>query len=108
MKTALPDMCRIINMQKPKKRNKEIPEYERGRERGRREGINEGYEFAMVIILMVLKDKFGTSNEEIRRIAEDIQSYTGMVMSGRIRFDLMKNTLLNEYGISFKWRKDGK
>lgn len=95
-------------MQKPKKRNKEIPEYERGRERGRREGINEGYEFAMVIILMVLKDKFGTSNEEIRRIAEDIQSYTGMVRSGRIRFDLMKNTLLNEYGISFKWRKDGK
>ena len=75
-------------MQKPKKKNKEIPEFERGRERGRREGINEGYEFAMVIILMVLKDKFGTSNEEIRRIAEDIQSYTAMVRSGRVRFDL--------------------
>lgn len=95
-------------MQKPKKKNKEIPEYERGRQRGMREGINDGYEFAMVIILMVLKDKFGTSNEEIRRIAEDIQSYTAMVRSGRIRFDLMKKTLLKEYGISFKWRKDGK
>lgn len=91
-------------MQKPKKKNREIPEYERGRERGRREGINEGYEFAMVIILMVLKDKFGTSNEEIRRIAEDIHSYTAMVRSGRIKFHLMKDTLLKEYGISFKWR----
>lgn len=95
-------------MQKQKKKAKEIPEYERGRARGRREGINEGYEFAMVIVLMVLKDKFGTSNEEIRRIAEDIHSYTSMVRTGRIRFDLMKNTLLKDYGITFKWREDAK
>ena len=95
-------------MQKPKKKNKEIPEFERGRDRGRREGINEGYEFAMVIVLMVLKDKWGTSNEEIRRIAEDIHSYTGMVRSGRIRFDLMKATLLKDYGISFKWKNEAR
>ena len=94
-------------MQKPKKKNLELSEFERGRQRGFREGINEGYEFAIVIILMVLKDKFGTSNEEIRRIAEDIHSYTAMVRSGRIRFDLMKNTLQKEYGITFKWRKYG-
>lgn len=95
-------------MQKPKKKNREVPEYERGRERGRREGINEGYEFAMVIILMVLKDKLGATNEEVRRIAEDITKYTGLVRSGRIRFDLMKKTLFDDYGISFRWKKDAK
>ena len=93
-------------MQKPKKKNRELSEYERGRERGKREGINTGYEFAMVIILMVLKDKFGTTNEELRRLAEDIHSYTSLVRSGRVRFDLMKKTLEKEYGITFKWRKD--
>ena len=93
-------------MKKLKTKKKEISEFERGRQRGLREGINNGYEFAMVIILMVLKDKFGTSNEEIRRIAEDIHSYTNMVRTGRIKFELMRNTLQDEYGISFKWRKD--
>ena len=93
-------------MQKPKKKNREIPEYERGRERGRREGINDGYEFAMVVVLMMLKDKFGTTNEELRRLAEDIHSYTALVRSGRIKFDLMRKTLDKEYGITFKWRKD--
>ncbi|MBR2548837.1 MAG: hypothetical protein IKG47_00660 [Oscillospiraceae bacterium] len=81
-----------------------ISEYEKGRERGRREGSTEGYEFGMVIMLLVLKDKLGIDNEELQILADEIHNYTSMVRTGRFRFSVMRKTLADEYGITFHWK----
>lgn len=88
----------------PKAKTVKISEYERGRERGRREGSTEGYEFGMVIMLLVLKDKLGIENEDLQIVADEITNYTSMVRTGRIRFNVMRKTLEEEYGITFHWK----
>lgn len=88
----------------PKTQRPKISEFERGRQRGLREGSSDGYEFAMVIILLVLKDKLGINNDDLQILADSITSYTQMVNSGRFNFDVMRKTLEDEYGITFKWK----
>lgn len=87
----------------PKSTKPKKSEYERGRERGQREGSTDGYEFAMVIILLVLHDKLGIEKDDVITLAHEIDNYVAMVRSGRVRFDVMRKTLKDEYGISFQW-----
>lgn len=82
---------------------KRKPEFERGRERGRKEGRLEGYEFLMVIMLMVMKDKFNMTGDFIRRFKKEIDGYTDLVTKGYCSYDQMKNTLKKDYNITFHW-----
>lgn len=88
----------------PKSARPKKSEFERGRERGLREGSTEGYEFAMVIALLVLKDKLDISGEDLKTLSESMTSYTQMVRTGRFKFDMMRKTLKDEYGITFHWK----
>lgn len=87
-----------------KGKKKEIPEFERGRLRGIREGSTQGYEYAMTIMLLVLKDKLGINEDDLQIVANEIHNYTVMVREGRVRFSLLQKTLFEDYGISFHWK----
>lgn len=96
----------------PKDKKRVISEYEKGYERGYGKGLGEGmkqgetqgYEFAMVILLMVLKDKHDACEEDLRQLNQEINSYTDLIRTGRIKFSDMRKALYDDYRIKFRWR----
>ena len=64
----------------------------------------EGYEYAMTVLLMVLKDKFNPSDDDLRYLFKNIDSYHQMVTNGNANFQDMRKVLHEEYGIYFKFR----
>lgn len=87
---------------------KNLSDFERGFntgfDKGDKQGRLEGYEYAMTVLLMVLKDKFDPSEDELRYLFKNIDSYHTMVTNGNVNFNDMRKVLHEEYGIYFKFR----
>lgn len=87
-----------------KKQKKGMTAEEKAYNKGYKAGILHGYEFAVVLSLLVLKDKHGAGNEDIAQFNSELKNYVEAVRSGNFKFNDMKHVLQDEYHITFEWR----
>lgn len=69
-----------------------------------REGSAHGYQYCMVICMMVMKDKLGLNDFTIKKFFQACESYNEAIASGNMDFGLMRKTLKDEYGIEFRFK----
>ena len=72
--------------------------------RARRDGRLQGYEYAMTICMLVLKDKMGFNDFQMRKFFDATESYNKAISTGNMDFRMMQQTLLREYDIKFRIR----
>lgn len=77
--------------------------FDKARKEFLQEGQLQGYEYAMTILLMVLKDKFDPSSEELHTLFNYLDSYHEMIINGNASFQDMNKALHEEYNIKFKF-----
>lgn len=56
------------------------------------------------MILFILKDKHDFPDDEIERLAKEVDFYCGQLSSGDISFSDIKNALKQEYSVTVKFR----
>lgn len=71
-------------------RERDIRNFNRGR--------SEGIELVRMIFLFVLLDKFGFSDEQIRRCGLHVNSVADDLAHGRLKWQEIRNVLVYEYG----------
>lgn len=67
-------------------------------------GHAEGANFISTMILFILKDKHDFPDDEIERLAKEVDFYCGQLSSGDISFSDIKNALKQEYSVTVKFR----
>lgn len=67
-------------------------------------GHAEGANFISTMILFILKDKHDFPDDEIERLAKEVDFYCGQLNSGDISFSDIKNALKQEYRVTVKFR----
>lgn len=65
--------------------------------RARSEGRDEGIELTLTVMLYVLADKFGFSDEQISRASHWFNINAAAILSGDIKFAEMQKLLKDEY-----------
>lgn len=66
--------------------------------RAKSEGRDEGIELTLTVMLYVLADKFGFSDEQISRASQWFNVNAAAILAGDIKFGDMKKLLKDEYG----------
>jgi hypothetical protein len=56
------------------------------------------------MILFILKDKHGFLDDEIERLAKEVDFYCAQLNDGAISFADVKNALKQEYDVTVKFR----
>jgi hypothetical protein len=56
------------------------------------------------MMLFILKDKHGFPDDEIERLAKEVDFYCAQLNSGDISFADVKNALKQEYDVTVKFR----
>ena len=87
-----------------KKSPRSIPRTQQDVDRALVLGHAEGANFISTMILFILKDKHGFPDDEIERLAKEVDFYCAQLNSGDISFSDVKNTLKKDYDITVKFR----
>lgn len=67
-------------------------------------GHAEGANFISTMILFILKDKHGFPDDEIERLAKEVDFYCAQLNDGAISFADVKNALKQDYDITIRFR----
>lgn len=77
---------------------RKIPRTQADVEQAYRRGMNDGTQGALTIMLYTLKDKFGTSDEDLRDFAEAFNYTVDGISRGYIKESDLKTVIKEEYG----------
>lgn len=89
---------------KGKKSPRSIPRTQQDVDRALERGHSEGANFVSTMMLFILKDKHGFPDEEIERLAKEVDFYCAQLNAGDISFADVKNALKQEYDVTIKFR----
>lgn len=89
---------------KGKKSPRSIPRTQQDVDKALALGHAEGANFISTMILFILKDKHDFPDDEIERLAKEVDFYCGQLNSGDISFSDIKNALKQEYRVTVKFR----
>ena len=89
---------------KRKKSPRSIPRTQQDVDKALALGHAEGANFISTMILFILKDKHDFPDDEIERLAKEVDFYCGQLNSGDISFSDIKNALKQEYDVTIKFR----
>lgn len=89
---------------KGKKSPRSIPRTQQDVDRALEHGHSEGANFVSTMMLFILKDKHGFPDDEIERLAKEVDFYCGQLNAGDISFADVKNALKQEYDVTIKFR----
>lgn len=81
-----------------------IPRTQQDVDRALALGHAEGANFISTMMLFILKDKHGFPDDEIERLAKEVDFYCAQLNSGDISFSDVKNALKQDYDITVKFR----
>lgn len=87
-----------------KKSPRSIPRTQQDVDRALVLGHAEGANFISTMMLFILKDKHGFPDDEIERLAKEVDFYCAQLNSGDISFSDVKNALKQDYDITVKFR----
>ncbi len=87
-----------------RKNPRSIPRTQQDCDRALALGHMEGANFVSTIMLFILKDKHGFPDEELERLAHEVDFYCGQINSGDISFADVKDALKQEYDITIKFK----
>lgn len=87
-----------------KKSPRSIPRTQQDVDRALALGHAEGANFISTMMLFILKDKHGFPDDEIERLAKEVDFYCGQLNDGAITFADVKNALKQEYDVTVKFR----
>ena len=91
-----------MSKSKSKTPPRRLPCSEADVKRARTEGREEGLRLALTVMLYVLADKFGFSDEQICRASQWFNTNVAAILSGDIEFTEMQAVLRDEYGWEFE------
>lgn len=57
----------------------------------------------LYLLLYILIDNHGASNEDIKQLAEEINYYCDSISEGRLTWKDMERVVRDEYGIELPW-----
>ena len=80
-----------------------IPRTQRDVDRALERGHAEGANFLSTMMLFILKDKHGFPDDEIERLAKEVDFYCGQLNDGAISFADVKNALKREYDVTVRF-----
>ena len=84
----------------PKKTNpRRKPATQADVKRAKREARDTTISLAMCLFLTVMKDKENASNEDLKRIWQEIEDLSDSVVQGYVDLNDLRTTLKEEYGI---------
>ena len=89
---------------KGKKSPRSIPRTQQDVDKALALGHAEGANFISTMILFILKDKHDFPDDEIERLAKEVDFYCAQLNSGDISFSDIKNALKQEYRVTVKFR----
>lgn len=87
---------------KPKKRhNRQTPQQKlaKAREKGKRDAMDTAAECVMYVMLYILKDKHGISDEELTEYAADFRYAIDSMNKGYFSWQDIRDIMKEEYGI---------
>ena len=87
-----------------KKSPRSIPRTQQDVDKALALGHAEGANFISTMILFILKDKHGFPDDEIERLAKEVDFYCAQLNDGAISFADVKNALKQEYDVTVKFR----
>lgn len=87
-----------------KKSPRSIPRTQQDVDKALALGHAEGANFISTMILFILKDKHDFPDDEIERLAKEVDFYCAQLNSGDISFSDIKNALKQEYRVTVKFR----
>lgn len=91
-------------MGKHKTNPRDIPRTEADVRRARREGHGEGVAFSVTIMMYVLADKFGFTDEQIARVNQWYNLNAHAIADGDIKFQDITAVLRDEYEWEFEFK----
>ena len=83
---------------------RKIPRTQADVEKAYRRGQADGTKAAMTILLYVLKDKFGSSDEDITQLVEAFRSTIESIAGGYVSEADLRRVVKDEYDWSFEIR----
>ena len=87
-----------------KKSPRSIPRTQQDVDRALALGHAEGASFISTMMLFILKDKHGFPDDEIERLAKEVDFYCAQLNDGAITFADVKNALKQDYDITIRFR----
>lgn len=81
---------------------KKIPRSQADVEKAHQNGMLFGTEFALNIVLYVLKDKHEASDEDIMRLRDEFVYQIDSISKGYLKYTDVKRTLQTEYDLTVK------
>lgn len=84
-----------------KRRSRQTPQEKlaKAREKGKREAMDLAAECVMYVMLYILKDKRGLSDEELTEHAADYRYVIDSINNGYLTWQDIRDTLKEDYGI---------
>lgn len=89
---------------KGKKSPRSIPRTQQDVDRALALGHAEGANFISTMMLFILKDKHDFPDDEIERLAKEVDIYCAQLNDGAISFADVKNALKQDYDITIRFR----
>lgn len=89
---------------KRKKSPRSIPRTQQDVDKALALGHAEGANFISTMMLFILKDKHGFPDDEIERLAKEVDFYCAQLNDGAISFADVKNALKQDYDITIRFR----
>ena len=80
-----------------KQNPRRIPRTEADVRRAEREGKNQGLEFALTVMIYVLVDKFGFTDDQVASLNQWFMTNIGAINDGTIKYEDMLDLLKDEY-----------
>lgn len=85
-----------------KKNPRNIPRTQADVDKAREQGMVFGTEFALNIVLYVLKDKYGSNDEDIMKLRDEFVYQIDSISKGYLKYTDVKRALQTEYDLSVK------
>ncbi len=89
---------------KGRKSPRSIPRTQQDVDKALALGHAEGANFISTMILFILKDKHDFPDDEIERLAKEVDFYCAQLNDGAISFADVKNALKQDYDITIRFR----
>ena len=95
-----------MSKNKSKTPPRRLPCSEADVKRARTEGRDQGIELTLTVMLYVLAEKFGFSDEQIAKANQWFRTNASAILDGSIKFQEMKAVLWEDYGWKIEFSKE--
>lgn len=84
--------------------------YIKGKKKGQEDGFIEGIAFSSknysAIVILILKDKFDFTNEQVQTATANINNYFDSLVRGDVSFGDVTQSLKDDYGIDLNFKQE--